>query len=108
MRVDDYSATNQNNKPSSNTNTETGRVKRHTEQQISAIVAQSRAGVSSSVLCERYGISRRTLYRWKRRDNVISAGRSLLDLQQENTALKVMIGELSLENQLLKKMFLKK
>jgi putative transposase len=106
-RRDDYSASS----PKKQSTTNDGgheRVRRHTEQQIRAILMQFEAGVSSAALCDQHGISRRTLYRWRGRLSTEGDGVTTLDLQQENRTLRGMIADLSLENQILKNMFRKK
>ena len=39
--------------------------KRHSEEQIIAILKQSEAGMKTSEVCRQNGISEQTFYRWK-------------------------------------------
>ena len=41
--------------------------KRYTEEQIIAILNESRAGVKTGELVRRHGISRQTFYRWRQK-----------------------------------------
>jgi putative transposase len=82
--------------------------RRHSDEQIRAILLQFEAGLSSAVLCAQHGISRRTLYRWRCRLNNERGGSTTLDLQQENRTLRGLIVDLTLENQILKNMFHKR
>lgn len=69
-----------------------------TQQQVLAILDEYVAGTSREVLCDRYGITRRTFFRWK-----ASLGRNRPALEQrlaaaerENEALRNRLKEVEL------------
>lgn len=49
--------------------------KRYTEEQIIAILNESRAGAKTGDLVRRHGISRQTFYRWRRKYGEMQATR---------------------------------
>jgi putative transposase len=73
--------------------------KRFNVEQIVAVLKQAEAGVPLAELIRRVGISERTFYRWKKQyvglkmDQV----RQLKQLQEENTRLKQVVAELTLD-----------
>ena len=64
--------------------------KRHTEEQIIAVVKESEAGVPTPELCRKHGIAAQTLYRWKAKYGGMedSEARRLRALEEENRQLK--------------------
>ena len=76
---------------------------RFTDEQILAILAESKAGKAGEVT-RKHGISRETLYRWRSKfqDMQLSDVRRLRQLEDENRRLKQTVAELVLDNQALK------
>jgi len=78
--------------------------KRKTEEQIIAVLKESEAGVKTSDLCRAHGISETTFYKWKDKFGgmTISEARRLRGLEQENSRLKQVVAELTLDVRALK------
>ena len=79
------------------------RSKRHSEEQIIAILKQGQAGVKTTGICRQHGISEQTFYRWKAKYGglELSEAKKLRQLEQENRRLKQLVGDLSLDKQAL-------
>ena len=79
------------------------RSKRHSEEQIIAILKQGQAGVKTTEICRQHGISEQTFYRWKAKYGglELSEAKKLRKLEQENRRLKQLVGDLSLDKQAL-------
>ena len=79
------------------------RSKRHSEEQIIAVLKQAQAGVKTAEICRQHGISEQTFYRWKAKYGglELSEAKKLRRLEQENRKLKQLVGELSLDKQAL-------
>jgi putative transposase len=73
--------------------------KRITVEQIVAVLKQAEAGVPLAELLRRVGVSEQTFYRWKKQyvglevDQVLQ----LKQLQEENTRLKQVVADLTLD-----------
>lgn len=78
--------------------------KRHTEEQIIAVLKDAQAGVSVQDLCQKHGISNATFYKWwtKCAGLEISDVKKLRQLEDENRRLKQMVAEHALDIQALK------
>ncbi len=78
--------------------------KRHTEEQIIAVLKQSEAGVKTTELCRQHGISENTFYRWKAKYGGLEASdaKRMRQLEEQNRKLKRLVAELSLDNLVLK------
>lgn len=78
--------------------------KRRTEEQIISILKESEAGMKTSELCRKHGISETTFYKWKDKFGgmTISEARRLRSLEQENSRLKQIVADLTLDNRALK------
>lgn len=83
---------------------------RFTETQIVSILKQQEAGITTKEICRQHGISEATFYNWKSRYGGMEASdvKRLKDLEEENSRLKKMFADLSLDNQILKELFAKK
>ena len=83
---------------------------RFTETQIVSILKQQEAGIPTREICRQHGISEATFYNWKSRYGGMEASdvKRLKDLEEENSRLKKMFADLSLDNQILKEIFAKK
>ena len=81
-----------------------------TETQIVSILEQQEAGIPTKEICRQHGISEATFYNWKSRYGGMEASdvKRLKDLEEENSRLKKMFADLSLDNQILKELFAKK
>jgi putative transposase len=78
--------------------------KRHTEEQIIAILKQHEAGVKTADLCREHGISDATLYNWKAKYGGldVSEAQRLRQVEDENRRLKALVADLSLDKEALK------
>ncbi|MCF2521145.1 IS3 family transposase [Dyadobacter sp. CY351] len=81
-----------------------------TETQIVSILKQQEAGIPTKEICRQNGISEATFYNWKSRYGGMEASdvKRLKDLEEENSRLKKMFADLSLDNQILKEPVRKK
>jgi len=86
------------------------RQSKFTETQIMSIPKEADAGRPINELWRHYGISSATYYKWKAKYGGLDASdvKRLKDLEHENTRLKRMYADLSLENQALKDVIAKK
>jgi len=78
--------------------------KRHTEEQIIGVLKESEAGVKTSEICRKHGISEGTFYKWKDKFGgmTISEMRRLRSLEDENRRLKQIVADLTLDVRALK------
>ncbi len=72
---------------------------RFTEEQIIQILNEAQAGMKVEELCRKYGISNPTYYSWKAKFGgmSISDAKRSRALEAENSKLKRMVAELSLD-----------
>jgi len=84
--------------------------RRHTEEQIIAILREADAGAPIGELCRRHGISNNTYHRWKAQYGglQIDEARRLRALEDENRRLKKLVADLSLDNEALRSIVKKK
>lgn len=77
---------------------------RFTEEQIVSILQEHEAGGKTAELVRRHGISRETLYRWKRKYGglQVADARRLKQLEEENRRLKRVVADQALNIQVLK------
>jgi len=80
--------------------------KRFTEEQIIRILNEADAGMKVADLCRKYGFSEATFYNWKSKFGgmTISEARRLKSLEQENSRLKRLVADLTLDNQVLREL----
>lgn len=83
---------------------------RFTETQIVSILNQQEAGKSVKDICREHGISEPTFYNWKARYGgmVVSDVKRMKDLEEENSRLKRIVANLTLENDAIKHVIEKK
>lgn len=83
---------------------------RFTETQIVGILKQADAGTSIDDLCRQNGISRATYYQWKSKYGGLEASelKRIKELEAENSELKRMYADASMERDALKKLLQKK
>jgi putative transposase len=74
-----------------------------TEAQIVFAIKQSETGVSVEEVCRKMGITQATFYNWKKKYGGlgISELRRLKQLEEENSKLKQIVADLSLDKQML-------
>jgi putative transposase len=73
---------------------------RYSEEQIIGILREQEAGVATSELCRRHGISDATFYKWKAKYGGmdVSDAKRLKGLEDENRRLKKLLAEAMLDN----------
>ena len=78
--------------------------KRHTEEQIIGVLKESEAGMKTSELCRKHGISDATFYKWKDKYGglTVSEVRRLRALEEENRRLKQIVADQALDIRALK------
>ena len=84
--------------------------KRFTETQIVSILHQQEAGKSVKDVSREHGISEATFYNWKAKYGgmEVSDVRRMKDLEEENSRLKRIVANLTLENDAIKHVIEKK
>ena len=77
---------------------------RFTEEQIIAVLKESEAGSKTVDICRKHGISDATFYKWKGKYSgmEVSDLRKMKALEEENSKLKRIVADLSLDNRALK------
>jgi transposase-like protein len=84
------------------------RGKKHTAEQIVSLLRQIELAVANGkttpVACRESGITEQTYYRWRKEYGglQVDQARRLKELEQENTRLKRVVANLSLDNLVLK------
>ncbi|SPY94562.1 Transposase [Proteus mirabilis] len=83
---------------------------RFTETQIVNILKLADSGMKVEDICRQNGISNTTYYNWKSKYGGMEANdiKRLKELEDENTKLKKLFAEVSLENHDMKELFAKK
>lgn len=78
--------------------------KRFTEEQIIAVLKAAEAGTRTVDICRQHGISDATFYKWKAKyaGLEVSDLRKMKTLEEENSKLKRIVADLSLDNRALK------
>jgi putative transposase len=84
--------------------------KGHTEEEILRALQASEAGRRATEICREHGISSATFYIWKRRyaGLGLSELRELRQLRDENSKLKSLVADLSLDRHILQEALRKK
>ena len=84
--------------------------KRFTESQIVAAIKKQESGIAVKEITRELGISDATLYNWKAKYGGMEASdiAKMRELEKENTELKKMFAEMSIENRALKNLLEKK
>lgn len=83
---------------------------RFTETQIVGILKEYEAGKKVPDLCHEHGISKATFFNWKSKYGGVEVNelKRIKELEEENSRLKKMYAELSLDNQIIKEILAKK
>ena len=78
--------------------------KRHTEEQIIAVLKDAQAGIGVQELCRKHGISDATFYKWRAKYSglEVSDVQRLRQLEDENRRLQQMVADQALDIQALK------
>jgi putative transposase len=81
-----------------------------TEQQIVSAIKKQEAGMLVKDIAREMGISEATFYNWKARYGGMEASdvAKMKELERENTELKKMYAEMSIENRAMKNLISKK
>jgi putative transposase len=76
---------------------------RFTEQQIAYALKQQELGTSVDEICRKMGISDATFYNWKKKYSGLGPSelRRLKQLEEENSKLKRLVADLSLDKAML-------
>jgi putative transposase len=84
--------------------------KRFTEEQIIGILKTAEAAGNIRGVCREHNITEQTFYRWRRKYGglEVSEAKKLRDLERENSELKKMVADLSLDNRMLRDLNSKK
>ena len=84
--------------------------KRFSVEQITAILKQAEGGVAVGDVCRQVGISEQTFYRWKKEYGGMLPieARELKQPRDENTKLKRLVADLSLDKVMLQDIVQKK
>jgi putative transposase len=84
--------------------------KRFTVEHITGILKQAELGTPIAELCRQHGISEQSYYRWKKIYGGMepSEARELKQLRDENTKLKRLVADLSLDKAMLQDVVQKK
>jgi putative transposase len=84
--------------------------KRFSVEQIVAVLKQAELGVPVAELIRKVGISEQTFYRWKKQYVGLESDqvREMKHLQDENSRLKQLVAELSLDKTMLQDVLRKK
>jgi len=84
--------------------------KGHTEEQIITALQEVEAGAKVGEVCRQTGISEATFYSWKKHYTGLGVTelRELRQLREENSRLKRLVADLSLDRQILQEIVSKK
>lgn len=84
--------------------------KRFTEEQITRALRQAEGGIPVVQVCRDLGVSEPTFYRWKKRYGSLGVPeiRELRSLRDENTKLKQLVADLTLDRHILQETIRKK
>jgi putative transposase len=84
--------------------------KRFSEEQIIGILKTAEVMGNVRSACREHNVSEQTFYRWRQKFGgmEVSEAKKLRELERENTELKKMVAELSLDNRMLKDLNSKK
>ena len=83
---------------------------RYTEEQIAFALKQAELGTPVPEVCRKMGISEATFYNWKKKYGGLGVSelRRLKNLEEENSQLKKLVADLSLDKQILQDVLKKK
>ena len=83
---------------------------RFSEEQITYALRQAEAGTPVVEICRKMGVTEQSFYRWKRKYAGIGIAelRRLKELKKENSKLKQLVADLTLDKHLLQEVLQKK
>lgn len=86
------------------------RKSRFSEEQIIGALKEAEGGVPVSDVCRKVGVSAFTFYKWRKRYSglSVSEAKRMRELEGENSKLKRLVADLSLDNLALKEVLSKK
>jgi putative transposase len=86
------------------------RTSRFTEEQIRYAVQQAEAGLPVPELPRKYGVAPATFYRWRQKYGALTKSElvRLKELERENSRLKKLVADLTLDKQILQDVLAKK
>ena len=78
--------------------------KRFTEEQIIKVITRLRGGAPAKELAREIGVNPVTLYNWRKKykDMTVSEAKRLRELEVENSKLKRIVADLTLDNTMLR------
>ena len=84
--------------------------KRYSDEQIAFALRQAESGTAVAEICRKLGVSEPTFYRWKKQFAGMGTVeiRRLKQLEEENTKLKRLVADLSLDKTMLQDVLRKK
>jgi putative transposase len=84
--------------------------KHSSEEQIIAALQQVEAGAKVAEVCRQMGVSQATFYTWRKQFGGLSLNelRELRQLREENSRLKRLVADLSLDRQILQEIVSRK
>ncbi len=82
----------------------------YTEEQIAAALRRAEGGTPVAEVCRKMGVSEATFFRWKQKYGGLGPSelRHLRQLQEENTKLKKLVADLSLDKHILQDVLARK
>ena len=80
------------------------------EAQIVFAIKQSETGIAVNEVCRKMGVSEATFYNWKKKYSGLGVTelRKLRQLEEENSQLKKLVADLSLDKHMLREVLKKK
>jgi putative transposase len=83
---------------------------RFSVEQITSVLQQAAGGIAVGDVCRQVGVSEQTFYRWKKEYGGMlpSEARELRQLRNDNTKLKRLVADLSLDKVMLQDVLQKK
>ncbi len=83
---------------------------RFTEEQIIGILKEAETAGNIRAVCREHNLTEQTFYRWRNKYGgmEVSEARKLRELERENSELKKIVADLTLDNRLLKDLNSKK
>jgi putative transposase len=84
--------------------------KGHSEEEILRVLREAESGTTVVEVCRKHGISQQSFYLWKRKyaGLGLSELRELRQLREENSKLKRLVADLSLDRHILQEIVAKK